>query len=241
MSIKDLFRVPFPNQEWLKKNNTTEFTPDLYKLEGNVGHVLFEYGDMHNRTIKDFCLPLPAYTVDKYTMLKSRSTPFINPLVLSTSVNTTAERARLKGRMYFAELPNLIDLDNQKQNGVQFTRERVKLMSYALEETRKETLRPIIFTAWMYLGIKTYWEPQLQWDTDFYGSSKRNERSRNFIPVRTIKDDRQWLGSYYDYLKDQNLDAALNKCFLYFHRNLADPPMPKIEEKPVVIKDHRAA
>lgn len=111
-------------------------TPDIAKLEEYEFQLLFACDETqigHNKydLIKDGCVVCPGFTQSSFNYWDSE-TPFIPavPLKSTSTYNITGfpPNAKIKGQLHAIRPYQFISLDNYKENGVQFQRERVKLI-----------------------------------------------------------------------------------------------------------------
>lgn len=180
----------------------SKFTPDIGKIEGTKRWLLF---------VPDECMRVHydvarlgnsalhvcnAVTEDTFTLWKQRRKRGANAIPLRIQYGkeafytspTAAIRLPVMGELWFVSGPTLIKLDHHRENGVRFTRERVKVRwpytriqlsrkgftdkagqpvlsptNRPLGEYIKEEIRLLSepVDVWMYVGISAYWEKHL--------------------------------------------------------------------------------
>jgi hypothetical protein len=171
-------------------------TPDLWVLEQSASQLIFEVG----MPPKTFGAPrLDAFTVEKMSLWDHKGG--LVPVRISNK-DIMVPRGRIKGTIHDVPTETLIQLDAERKNNVQFIRKRVHLTIPILtHRTRDRNGVPISFPdwrphqteAWMYIGVRDYWEPKITWDQTFH----RNNPQFSLVPI--VKDNRSWLNTYYDY------------------------------------------
>lgn len=160
-------------------------TPDIWQLEQYKRQLIFVPDDMktgmpNNKLIADASfIPRPKYPVcytrTSFTMWKKdlgkASFPVILPDVYRPTgfVRWEVEAAPIQGELWSIEPSRFILLDNHKQNGVMFQRQRVDITLPYREVGWGATKLPkigndinTVFTpAWMYVGVTEYWDAQI--------------------------------------------------------------------------------
>lgn len=162
-----------------------EYSPDIWQLEQYKRQLIFVPDDMkmgmpNNKLIADASfIPRPkfpvCYTRPSFTMWKKdlgkASFPVILPDVYRPTgfVMWEVEPAPIQGELWSIEPSRFILLDNHKQNGVMFTRQRVDITLPYREVGWGQSSLPIItddinkvsVPAWMYVGNVDYWDAQI--------------------------------------------------------------------------------
>lgn len=195
-----------------------EFTPDLWELEQKKAHLVFVHDDMmqlqpHHELIRQGSLsgfyPFQyGYTTKKFSFvikdLGLKSIPIALDLgeLAGELPMYIAEAHRIRGEVYAVRPGAIVELDNHRQNGVQFVRRQVninigyrrlwrshwfnsfgnKKYEYKLGKEEMTTV-----SAWMYIGREDYWRDQLLADCF------------NFNPIDIIEEERLWLTKYFQY------------------------------------------
>ena len=208
----------FPSFDWVCKNipppgvgmngDKVDFTPDRLWLERHEWRLLFVYDEMmHSRRlyhlIGEESINLgKAFTADEgWVMWKKKLGEETFPIAMQSSLG---QQRRVKGEIH-AVRPHVFWnlLDRRMMNGIEFRRERVPLIvPYHVQERgvtidHNEFVQPV--KAYTYVGVKEYWEPQL-------------DGGYMFSPVQAFKPKVNWvdghvLKSYYYYSR---LEDATN-------------------------------
>lgn len=195
-----------------------EYTPDLWELEQKKEHRVFIHDDMmqlqpHHELVRAGSLsgfyPFQyGYTTKKFSFVEKdlglKSIPIaldLRDLAEELPVYI-GESHRIRGEVYAVRTNTLIELDNHRQNGVQFERRRVNInigykklwrshwfnafgnKQYAHTIGKEEM---ISVECWMYLGREEYWKDQLLAD------------AFKFNPIQVVEEERLWLTKYYQY------------------------------------------
>lgn len=179
-------------------------TPDLWKLEQFAFQNIFVSDDLmtgkkHHSIIKDAAYsgePIHpvCYTFDKFTFFKKDLGEHSFPVSLPWDYRPTSHLrwpvvpARVKGELYTIRPKSFIELDKLRLNGVQFHRQRVRVvLPYREVRFDKKHILPNITddyilttTAWMYVGAPKYWDDQIggifqscQVDTNTFDQPKK--------------------------------------------------------------------
>ena len=191
----------------LPKDNR-DLTPDRLWLERHEWRLLFVYCDiMHNRRLyhmiaEDSINLGGAFTeTEDWVMYKKKLGEETFPIALKSDLGI---QRRIKGEIH-AVRPHLFWnlLDKRFLNGAEFRRERVKLwVPYHIQHSgvtidHNEFIQRL--SAFMYVGVPEYWEPQL-------------DAGYSFAPVGAFKPNVDWvdgkkMNSYYHYSR---LEDATN-------------------------------
>lgn len=211
-----LFGMPnFPSYHevnWI--NDSVKYTPDNSKLEQYEFLLLFspdetQRGYSHYSLIEDSVFECHAFTQKFYNYWQQRDGQLI-PLEANApaAVKYFPPSLRIKGELHAIRPYQFRELDAHKQNGIQYTRQRVKLLvpyrqviiSDYYDEDGKEL--PVclqgkkgvtgpeqiqVVKAWMYVGREEYWDPILS--------------PFNFHAVQHHESRRPWLKEYYSHPK----------------------------------------
>lgn len=138
----------------------TTYTPDYQSLD--EVHLVLECGPIN----KDLPAYGSAFTVEKMCLWVTNGQAI--PIRMEGH-----SRARITGTLYRLDRKQLIALDKRKQNGVWFTRERIKAWVKPDEEQHP----------WMYIGRNDYWDDRLEHDLRF------PECKRTYRPAPRFIDD----------------------------------------------------
>lgn len=219
----------WPDEYFLRETLwNTEFTPDIAALELSQFQLLFVCDDMkHDWDGYSFIKEVSAKAANRaFTQMNykfyQRRVELPGGKVETTYIPLRSDRTefeltpvipyvascKISGELHVVESSHFMKLDRLRQNGVQFRRERVKLLVPYREmpredyrDVRGKTLPPAlqgkkgalsperihIVEAWMYVGIPEYWNDLL--DGGFMFSP---------VWVSTAFVERRWLRQYYN-------------------------------------------
>lgn len=188
------------HDQWVLEQYYTQllFVPDNMKLGGKYHGVL-----------KDIAIGVEpknpsVYTHNKFLAFKQDLGEFSNVIVMPgdyepsgfITKGTAPEAAKIRGELWSVDAYRIYLLDKFKQNGVQYTRQRVRI-TYPFREVtvnRKRIPLPNIsphcfttVTAWMYVGIPKYWDSRIGGPL-----AKAMDPHKHSPP-------RQWIGEFYDF------------------------------------------
>jgi len=153
-------------------------TPDINYLEEKSSHLLFVCDDTqdgfeNNKLLQGGIQSYTAFTVREYGMWVRLSDML--PIPLRIDKSSLDYPARIKGQLWIVPTEVLISLDNLRKNGVEFSRQRVRVeIPYRIETYKpayghdhpdlKKWVRVLSkqrFTedqiAWIYMGKRTFW------------------------------------------------------------------------------------
>ena len=193
--------------EWKWMSQQAAFTPDLCMLERAECQLLF-VGDDMKRNREQFHLlngeselVCTAVTKDSFNFLIKASdrTPFaLRPNqeeeFMSPSLQKFAPPRKILGELHKVNSVHFPVLDTHRQNGVQFRRERVKLIVPYRLERESECERTHEVTAHMYVAAPSYWAPLINGGT-----------SIECVPIIKPKAKLSWLPEYYTYPRNGQL------------------------------------
>lgn len=198
-------------------------TPDLAILENKPQHLLFHYGDEFSH------VPLicGGFTDEKMIMWTSRTGVCNFPVALQLHVNRNIPRGRIGGWVYQVTADDLIYLDTHMQNGVQFHRKRVKLRLPGDSETRNHEYRHYTEQrAYMYVGVRKHWQPQIEWDSCFH----RGNGTAEFVPATcriagsaNYSED-SWVRRYFEFQR-RKPESTITKTYIYFKGSRRQAPV----------------
>src|SRR5579872_1423786 len=159
-----------------------DITPDMWRLGQYKWQHLFVMGDENERdlAVEASFTQLPehptCYTEAPFTLWKKDLGKESYPIPLPETYRPTGyvrwpvEPARIRGELWKIHPEQFILLDSHKQNGIQFRRQRIKIILPAAEVAWRgkngyPTLGDFhvraIIPAWAYLGIEDYWDAQI--------------------------------------------------------------------------------
>jgi hypothetical protein len=189
-------------------------SPDLGELEQYEFQLLFA-ADRTQRGCSEYSMIEESvytgyygYTLDKFCYYRLRDGL---PIPMRATSDLRLPRfpppLKVRGEIHAVRPHQFRELDNLKDNGVQFQRQRVDLLIphrpvYKIPErysngkpiplmTDQYSLgveRVVPIKAWMYIGVPDYWDELM--DAGYNSSSF-------FTTVENYKDDRVWLQEYY--------------------------------------------
>ncbi len=220
--------VPKPDPElmwWL--GNVARFTPDIAKLEEYKWQLIFAPDELKRDHVKHDLLGADAqFKIMGYTSKNYQFWDTKNPLEGAVPLEVGKDHTqlpgyppvtRIKGEIFAIRPQRFIDLDNHKQNGIEYFRRRVPLVvpyrkvlflkDHSLDPafgvttainrqeysgssvtTSEETT--CIIRAWMYIGVPQHWDPIL------------STYDHGHVEVFSAKN-RKWLEDYYSIRRPQ--------------------------------------
>lgn len=156
---------------WAEEMN--KYTPDMWQIQQHALHLVFVYGSMmtghrQNVLLENSERGGTAFTVRDYAMVKKSLGLASFPIAFKVGQNNDQfygwmKAAKVRGEVYLVPYTDLITLDNQMQNGVQFRRRKVwvKIPFFRMFRTKYEDNFPVpdeqALFVWMYTGIQSYW------------------------------------------------------------------------------------
>ena len=177
-------------QQAKEKNKNT---PDVALLERKLFNRVFVFDDMmkghpgHDKFIREHSAFLATgFTAECMTLWKKKLGKLSFPVALPDTFHTTPS-VPIKGELYALETSQILELDKERENGVQFIRKRINIVlpyrhllfnkdrPQVYKGTRSEDSRELYdniknqltaelrvnVTAWAYVGVSDYWSPQL--------------------------------------------------------------------------------
>lgn len=172
--------------DWLSKLEVPEQTPDVIKLSSRPYWLLFLYDEhmsRHPRNIvfKDDEKKATAFTEDNFTLFKKKLGQGTFPFALEKRYESS-RFSPIKGEVWLVPYDTLFLLDTVKENGVQFQRERRRVLvpyrevrflhnlDYSQENLNSTYVTPeqlIPLNVWMYVGCINYWDHLLDGGYEF--------------------------------------------------------------------------
>ena len=215
-----LTKKRFPKPEWFSKIAVPLHTPDKALLENSEYKLLFEYGELQAGLPKADLIPThpvcPAFTVEKFSLLKKNDGAETFPLALRLPMKGTPFfRARIGGVLAAVRSKDILSLDNYRENGVSFVRKRNSVFLPYIDADGN----PMKIKAWMYCGHNEHWRDQVDWDVNYY----KGREGSAFSMVNRYINDRPWIGSYFHFTTKDYCKNGTPKCFMHLHRGLRDP------------------
>ena len=202
-----------PTQEWLdtaKQEN--QYTPDIAEVESRKFNFIFVYDEkMHRRpgykVIEEHTVPMhTVYTKDKFFMYKHIPDGRVIPI--------PEGNRPIRGELHVTTGEGLIYLDKLYENGVEFLRQRVKVILPFRTVFRKKNkainskpLPPCLdnihtllsaerteeLRVWMYVAKPEVWLDRLD-------AGYTTERITSYTPNKL----RSWLNEYYFYTEKRS-------------------------------------
>lgn len=198
----------------------TKYTPDVWKIQQYTHQLIFVFDHMKKNHLRNSLLGpgavlrWPAYTLRRYHLWQP-PTPFEH--YISTEATSNLPRfpsAKIRGEIWKIPSDNLLALDEEYSNTVEFQRQRVRMIvpSRTVEFVKDHTIDPdfgvmdlnathrrdytgssvktsservALVRCWMYIGKSSFWDPLIS----AYDGYK---------PVETFEaKQRRWLNQYY--------------------------------------------
>jgi gamma-glutamylcyclotransferase (GGCT)/AIG2-like uncharacterized protein YtfP len=188
------------DRETIRKLNqlTSPYSPDMGLLQEHQRILIFVFDDMmQGKTNADLIVatsvtgrwPLAnAYTEDKFYFWKKDLGKMSYPVALEKPVSGftrfDATPAKIWGELYAIRPTSFNLLDTERENGLQYTRRRVKVRVPYIYSKPIPEIREVILEPFMYIGNHEYWDDQLAG----IHTSK---------PIDKTPDPREWLGAHY--------------------------------------------
>lgn len=183
----------------------TQYTPDVPSLERKVYQFLFVPDETmsvhfdHDRLGSRARKVYDVQTVDKFALWKKKLGPQTSAIPVRVAHRGAPLRS-IRGELFLVRSQQLFHLDSHRLNGVQFKRERLKMVlpytqthlrfgefGYFLEE---EAMIDNTINAWMYVGVTDYWDPLL-------------DGGYSYSPVRRFTPHNKKLSEYYFFTLDE--------------------------------------
>lgn len=185
-SMRKLFtnqydNVPIQN---IIRDGTPTHTTDVLRLQQRANWLVFLYCDMqhkHPRAIDQSDLVWEGFTKDHYTMWKNDLGKLSHPVLFDFDRRlSSVSHNKVRGEVVRMRTNRLIELDAERQNGVQFQRVRVQISvpHFALVPDKGHTsiLRKFeyqkgdyvkvpceqLIWAWMYISKPDFWLEDLR-------------------------------------------------------------------------------
>lgn len=228
-----------PDKEFFDKlPKSPRHTPDLFMLEQQQTVLLFEYGNLmkgmpgHNRMLP-FQMKAPAFTIEKFALVKKRLGNGTFPLALRLGLLNTIQNpklqqitlpnAKIAGEVYVVPATHIPVLDNYRENGVSFIRKRVNLVLPQIGDDGE----PARVSAYTYIANKKTWEKPVAWDMTFY----RREGGRDFGQCNTFHDyKRPWISQYH-YFDHSDLERVPERQFLHYRNSEMQRAVQMIDDE----------
>lgn len=218
----------------------TRFTPDIARLQQRDWWLTFIYNEWQQGH-RDFGKYLDqsqivagaAFTERDFSLWKTRLGLHSYPIIFNTSFSTVT-KAPVKGQLYKVTPQQMIVLDNQMLNTVEFARVRMSLTipytaldksvieelknidpplamgrvgPYIIDENRQFRIR-----AWCYVGVPQYWARNTSIIELVDGvrtklkSMGLNAEGHHLAPVRRYKPNKEFKPEYYFFSAEELKD-----------------------------------
>lgn len=189
--VGDSHYYNLPSSHWFDfARDNAKYSPDIAKLEEYDFQLFFACDETQTKHVKhnlieDGSYICPAFSQKGFNYWQPEA-PFLPPVPMaaenySNPMGNMPPVAKIKGQLHAIRPYQFLLLDNYKENGVQFRRERIRLLvpfrsveflkdRYNLPERieriseeggktigiTKEAI--VIIRAWMYIGVPEYWD-----------------------------------------------------------------------------------
>lgn len=211
---------PFTRSSTIHHEASPEFTPDMFLLEQQERHLVFDYG----RTLFDVPKVCPALTVEKMTLWRRRAVQ--GPKAVALKI-CNIPKARIGGTLYLMSTEEIVELDKERQNGLHFDRKQVPVQLPYQDETGSMTVRP----AWAYIGKPEHWYPTMQWDIEFYRGKGEYSLADTFLnsPLGTrphyqyTEPKLPFTPSISTYIRDPDVHVMVQKIDAEIRKNRDKP------------------
>lgn len=156
-------------------------TPDIWRLEQYKRQRIFVADNVLDEQLREASFvgqpvwPECCYTHDKYTLWKKDLGAHSYSVILPENYRPTGfvrypvEPAKIQGKLWAVSPTAFISLDKLRDNGVRFTRSRVRIslpwrfVAYSKKKPLPEISRDFLHTldAWVYFGVPDYWDAMI--------------------------------------------------------------------------------
>lgn len=147
---------------------------------------------------ESFPIPLIGYRWSAPTMVEQKDETRTKISIMELNATRTG---RIKGELYLVRPSVLVNLDKYRENGVQFTRKRTKILVPYRPQEGSTTVNDEEFIhqvkAWMYIGELDYWQ-------DLLHNPRVFSRVTDFEANRKISDGIRMKNYYYYSLPEAN-------------------------------------
>lgn len=204
----------FPSKEWCSNaTNATKFTPDIVKLELAEYQLLFVADDMqraseaYSEIAEHSAFICKGFTSEPYNYFIH--IPTGTPVPIKAKLTSSAvNEGPIYGELHALKSYHFTKLDKLRQNGVQFTRSRIKVIIPWRDQyvratrSRKRLPEHLIHLseehlteveAWFYSGKKEFWLKKIKSDLFVSGLHKEFREVKRQKPLK----EKQWLSPYF--------------------------------------------
>jgi hypothetical protein len=144
-----------------------KFTHDAFWLQQKANWLVFLYCDLqkgHPHSADQCDMVWWGYSKEDYSAFKNDLGKFSHPVAFEKKYSVrTLTQGRVKGQIVRMRTDRLIQLDVQRQNGVQFYRKRIQVtvpttvIDPSYNDARREIPCETTVWAWAYFGLPSYW------------------------------------------------------------------------------------
>lgn len=134
----NIWRLGLPSKSFIRSARPSQFTPDRCVLEQQEHHYVF---DFRKKWPNISCVQFEAYTEPRFQMFLQNHVDGTPPLIFTENIYPKAvpdidkermlphvPRAKLRGRLHIVTPKDIVELDNQMQNGLLFNRRLVRIV-----------------------------------------------------------------------------------------------------------------
>lgn len=159
-----------------KMGDSTRYTPDVSDLERREKQFLFVPDEMmerhedHARLGVGVAKVAMVITQDHFSLWKRKLAHGLEVIPLKEGYSN-APLSPIRGELFLIRSQQLFKLDSHRTNGIEYKRERVKLilpytetrLHYGQSGYYEEIVKKLdhSLNAWMYIGIKEFWSDKL--------------------------------------------------------------------------------
>lgn len=202
---------PVPDKLWLSAANfrsaeIRKYTPDISRLCQYEGHLLFVADELMRQRrkhdlIRDCEFKGAAITSSPLAMVMKDQGKLSFPVILDTKSADDrpywAKLCQIKGELFAVPTSTIVLLDKAKENRVSFLRQKITIdLTYRKQLWNRRDgwhlSSEIIHKqeVWTYLGVPTYWNPQINEMNSFQPAKRFHPNSNSGL----------YLKDYYFYL-----------------------------------------
>lgn len=205
-------KYPYPDAAWADRVcNLHPRTPDHAELAEKSLHPLFVYDTLkedqiNHRVLEGAEIMGPGFTQQKFTMRVKNVGKFSQPIV-SEGDDGRLPKLRVFGEVIKVPWRKFYELDNFKENGVQFIRQQVEvILPYKKIFIKDRGIAENLFhipkseipyrgvfhvKAFIYVGVSEYWRPLYAQDNDY---------DNLYPPGRVHKVNHDWIKECYNFV-----------------------------------------
>lgn len=203
-----------PDENWFNyARDVARYTPDIAVLEQHAWQLYFacdetQIGHLKNDLLGDFEYKMPGFTQQSFNYW-AHEAPFNAAVPMEAEgfhnpMPNYPDIAKIKGQILMIRPQAFLNLDNYKENGVQYLRKKVRIIVpyRALKKISDHPDLPTVdiewvrdgigltfervctIRAWMYVGVPKYWDKMIS--------------AYDYTSVQTYNSkNRPWCKTYY--------------------------------------------